>query len=240
MSSRSRWIPVVVFAVTGALAAMPERARAQGDLRPPSGPVPAPGPGPAMGPGPGGGPGGGGPAANAAQRADPLLDPLAALRAFTLTDELSLDENTAGRLFPILSKYDDETDRLLGQRADIQRRLSSAGQLRDPHTIDKLVDEAVGNQHAFWELEDKRLGELRKVLSPAQIARLLVVLPALERQITNQLQRAIDGKPPGAGPGAGAKGGGAKAGQRPRANSDWDDDEDDDAPPARQRPQRPR
>ena len=41
------------------------------------------------------------------------------------------------------------------------------------------------------ELEDKRLAELRKILTPAQTARLLIVLPELERKIQNQLRRAI-------------------------------------------------
>lgn len=114
-----------------------------------------------------------------------------AMRAYTLTEELSLDEATAGKLFPALAKYDDEFDKLLQQRADLQRRLANAGAMKDARAIDKLIDDAIANQRAFWEVEDKRLGELRKILSPHQTAKLLVVLPVLERKIQNQLRNAI-------------------------------------------------
>lgn len=128
---------------------------------------------------------------NVAQdRREAVKKKIRAMRAYTLTDELGLDEKSASRLFPILAKWDDVTDKLLQARVDIQRRLTS-GATTDPKQLDKLIDEAVANQKAFWDLEDKRLAELRKVLTPAQTARLLVVLPAFERRIQNQLKRAI-------------------------------------------------
>jgi hypothetical protein len=177
--------------------------------------------------GPGAGAGGPGAGAaqgpQAAQRREKIKKRIRALRAFTLTDELSLDEATAGKLFPILAKYDDEIDKQLQLRADLQRQLAASGDLHDAKALDRLIDASVANQHGFWELEDKRLAELRKVLTPNQTARLLVVLPALERKIQNQLQRAIEGK---AGPGGG---GGGKPGQG-RNRPNFDDDDDDDVP----------
>ena len=113
-----------------------------------------------------------------------------ALRASTLIDELQLDEATASKLFPIFNHYDDETEKLLRARAEIQRRLASASDLKGP-AIDKLIDEAVANQRAFWDIEGQRLADLRKVLTPAQAAKLVVVLPALERKIQTQLRRAL-------------------------------------------------
>ena len=124
-------------------------------------------------------------------RREAVKKKIRAMRAYTLTEELGLDEKGASRLFPILAKWDDVTDKLLQARVDIQRRLTS-GNVTDPKQLDKLIDEAVANQKAFWDLEDKRLAELRKVLTPAQTARLLVVLPAFERKIQNQLKRAIN------------------------------------------------
>jgi len=143
------------------------------------------------------------------------------LRAYTLTEELQLDEVTAGKLFPALAKWDDEFDKLLLQRADIEKRLKAADAIKDPRALDKLVDEAVANQRAFWDAQDKRLAELRRILTPAQTARLLVVLPVLERKIENQLRRAIRGGGPKAG---GPKG---DLGKNPYRGGD----EDDDAPP---------
>ena len=124
-------------------------------------------------------------------RREAVKKKIRAMRAFTLTDELGLDEKAAAKLFPILAKWDDVTDKLLQARVDIQRKLTS-GTVTDPKQLDKLIDDAVANQKAFWDLEDKRLAEMRKVLTPAQTARLLVVLPAFERRIQNQLKKAIN------------------------------------------------
>ncbi|HEY5927068.1 MAG TPA: hypothetical protein VIV11_35515 [Kofleriaceae bacterium] len=127
----------------------------------------------------------------AAHRREKIKERIRALRAYTLTAELQLDEQTAAKLFPVLKKYDDEFDKLLQQRIDVQRRLDAAGTLKDAKEIDKLIDEAVANQRALWDTEDKRLAQLRKILTPAQTARVLVVLPAMERKIQNQIRKAV-------------------------------------------------
>ncbi len=121
-----------------------------------------------------------------------------AIRAIAITEELGLDTRDAGKLFPVLARYDDDFDRLLVQRGKLNRRLDAAGGLRDPRAIDALIDEALANQRAFWNLEDRRIAELRKILTPAQVARLLIVLPALERKIQRQLRAAV--KPHGRRP----------------------------------------
>jgi hypothetical protein len=134
------------------------------------------------------------PTAAPADRREKIKQRIRALRAYTLTEQLDLDEATAAKLFPALAKYDDEFDKLLVARADLQRRLAAAGSLKDPAAIDRLVDEAVANQKALWTTEEQRLAQLRKILTPAQTARVLVVLPAMERKIQNQLKRAAHKK----------------------------------------------
>ncbi len=151
------------------------------------------------------------------QKRERIKKRIRAMRAYTLTEELALDEATAAKLFPLLARYDDEFDKLIGARADLQKRLVAASNGNDPRATNKVIDEAVANQRAFWDLEDKRLGELRKILTPAQTARLLVVLPRFERRIENQLRNAIQGKGPGANP----------------ARDALDDEGDDATPPAR-------
>lgn len=130
-------------------------------------------------------------------RRDPSVDRRAevkkkirVLRAATLTDELKLDEKTLARLLPVLAKWDDVTEDLLKKRVDIQQRLMTAAG-KDPKVVERLVDDAVANQKSFWELEEKRLAELRRILTPHQTARLLIVLPAFERKIQNQLRRTM-------------------------------------------------
>jgi Spy/CpxP family protein refolding chaperone len=154
-----------------------------------------------------------------------------ALRAYTLTETLSLDEKTAGKLFPVLAKWDDVTDKLMVQRIDLQRQLEAIDSA-DGKAIDKLIDEAMANARALLDLEEKRLAELRKILTPAQTAKLLVVLPRFERRIRNQLSRAIEnrgGGNPRDGRFRGRRGGGFTE------DSDELDDIDDDAPAPRTR-----
>jgi len=138
-----------------------------------------------------------------AQRREKIKQRIRALRAYTLTEQLQLDEATAAKLFPALAKYDDEFDKLLTARADIQKRLDGAGSLKDAKAVDKLIDEAVANQKAIWDTEAKRLEQLRKILTPAQVARTLIVLPAMERKIQNQLRKVVQ-KKKGARRGGGA------------------------------------
>jgi hypothetical protein len=131
-------------------------------------------------------------------RREQIKKKIRALRAYTLTEELALDEQTATRLFPVLSRYDDDFDRLLEQRVEIHRRLRRAGARAGSHdtrAIERVIDEAAANQRAFWDLQDKRLATLRKILTPSQTAKLLVVLPSLERRIENQLRKAIQRRP---------------------------------------------
>ena len=153
-------------------------------------------------------------------RREKIKKKIRTLRAYTLTEELQLDEATAGRLFPALAKWDDEFDKLLQQRAELERQLKAADAIKDPRALDRLVDAAIANQRAFWDVQDKRLAELRKILTPAQTARLLVVLPALERKIENQLRRAIRGGGPGP---KGPKGDLGKNPYAPGADGDDDD-----------------
>lgn len=131
-----------------------------------------------------------------AERREQIKKKIRAMRAFELTEELQLDEGTASRLFPVLARFDDETDKLLARRADLQRKLRHADTMRDPNAVEHLIDEALNNQRAFWALEDRKIAELRKILTPLQVTKLLVVLPALERKIQTQLRKAIVQKHP--------------------------------------------
>jgi hypothetical protein len=124
-------------------------------------------------------------------RRDAVKRKIRGLRAAMLSDELRLDDKALARLLPVLARWDDQAEKLVEQRVDIQRRLEAV-QVRggDPRSIDRLIDEAVANQKALWGLEEQRLADLRKILTPPQVARLLVVLPEFERRIHDQLRRA--------------------------------------------------
>ena len=164
------------------------------------------------------------PAPTAGERREAIKKRIRSIRAYTLTEELSLDEQTAGKLFPLLAKFDDQTDKLLQRRVELQRQLKAAGSLKDNKLIDRLIDDAIANQKAFRDLEDQRLAELRRFLAPIQTAKILVVLPEFERRIQNRLRQAIDHHL-----------------DRPGQNNlhDADDDDDDAARPPNKRPSPP-
>src|SRR5262245_58313871 len=109
-----------------------------------------------------------------AQRREQIKQKIRTLRAYALTSELNLDEKTGNKLWPVLARYDDEIDKLLQQRVDVQRRLNQSASVQDPKLLDRLIDDAIANQKGFWSLEERRLAELRKILTPAQTARLLI------------------------------------------------------------------
>jgi hypothetical protein len=168
----------------------------------------------------------------APERREEIKKRIRAMRAYTLTEELKLDPEIAGQLFPLLARYDDETDKLLEKRVEVQRRLRRAEAMRDARAVDRLIDEALANQRGFRDLEDRRIAELRKILTPFQTAKLLVVLPDFERRIQNQLRKAI-----GQRAGAAGAAGGPRSG--PAAAENDDDPEPDEAPPPRRlRPRR--
>lgn len=150
------------------------------------------------------------------QRAERIKKKIRALRAYTLTEELNLDEDTAGKLFPILAKYDDEIGKRLIARAKLRKQLDTAIGKNDDTAIDSAIDDLVANQKALWEIDEKRFGEMRKVLTKAQAGKLLVVLPALERKVMNMLERATQ------------RGAGGRAGRAGRGRGgDLDDDDAD-------------
>jgi hypothetical protein len=150
------------------------------------------------------------PAVPAAQRRAQIKKKIQSLRAAELTTDLDLDSQTAARLTATLNKFDDETDALVQQRVDTNRKLQNVGPNTPPRDADHLVDDATALNKAFRDLEDRRFAEVRKLLSPQQTAKLMIVLPEFERRIQNQLRNAIQNA------GQGAK-------KKPRDDEDRDD-----------------
>lgn len=143
-----------------------------------------------------------------------------AMRAALLTTELQLDEQTAAKLFPVLSKYDDRFAALLRDNADLRKQAQDAYQRGDDKTLDELIDKIVANQRARWDTEEARFKDVRKVLTPQQAARIFVVLPQIDRRIQNQLRRALGG-------GGGGRRRGRGGGTQPDDTGAGDDDLDD-------------
>jgi hypothetical protein len=126
-------------------------------------------------------------------RRERIKERVLALRAAVLTQELQLDEATASKLFPVLARHDTELQRLGREAANLRRSADEAAARRDAAAINRAIDALLANQQARWAVETARFQEVRRLLTPAQAARLLVVLPAIERRIHRQMRRALDG-----------------------------------------------
>jgi Spy/CpxP family protein refolding chaperone len=113
-----------------------------------------------------------------------VLERMRALRAWRIVEGLKLDEATSARLFPILARYDEREMVIAAERHDIMHEL---GPLTDaPHPDDARITASINRLLAIRAkqraLEDDRIKDLRKVLTPAQQAKLVMLLPRLERE----------------------------------------------------------
>lgn len=115
-----------------------------------------------------------------------------ALRVWRLTEALNLDETTAARLFPILHRYDNQISKLMRANAKERRALrplmKAAGTDKQ---INAAINRMVTRQQQMWKLTRQRFRAMRKVLSAKQSAKLLVVLPRIDRQIRQEIHKAM-------------------------------------------------
>ena len=116
-----------------------------------------------------------------------VLERMRALRAFRIVDALKLDEATSGRLFPILSRYDDRELQIATERHQVMRELRADADAPRPDDARLNADLSRlmairGKQRA---MEDDRIRDVRKVLTPAQQAKLVLLLPRLERDFAH-------------------------------------------------------
>jgi len=133
----------------------------------------------------------------AADRKDKLKKRIRTMRAIVLVQELDLDEATAGKLMPILNKYDDDFAKLATENQQLRKQVDDLGPTAGDKAIEAVIDKMVANRRARWDLEEKRFAEVRKVLSARQAARILVVLPQIDRKILEGARRASRGGGPG-------------------------------------------
>ncbi len=116
-----------------------------------------------------------------------------ALRAWRLTEALDLDEKSAIRLFPVLNRYDAQLLKLARQGHTLRRELRR--QLKAPtpdnRRLNRLIGQMTKHKRNGFRLRNARFADLRKVLTPAQAAKLMIVLPEIDRRIARKIRRAM-------------------------------------------------
>ena len=116
-----------------------------------------------------------------------------ALRTARLIEMLDLDEATAARLFPVLNRFDDQLEPIVRDMGEARREMRAQLESGKPDNakLNKLIDRVVAGREKMQKIEHERLREVRKVLSPAQMARIVVVLPEVDRFVQREIKRAL-------------------------------------------------
>lgn len=143
------------------------------------------GPPPAMPPGPGGDRG------PEELRRD-VVERMRAMRAWKLTEALKLDEATSAKLFPVLARFDDKEMDLGKERNEIMRGLNAEVEAPKPDNarLTQYVDRMLALRVKQRAIEDDKVKELRKVLTPLQQARLMMILPRIEQHFRERMREA--------------------------------------------------
>ena len=128
-----------------------------------------------------------------------VLERMRALRAWRIVEELKLDESASARLFPILAKYDAEELALADERRDIANEIRTllAAPQPDDTKLNAAINRMLANRHKRITSKDERIKEVRKVLTPVQQAKLVLLLPRLEREFAQFIRDVAGGKEDG-------------------------------------------
>ncbi len=123
-----------------------------------------------------------------------VLERMRALRAFRIVDALKLDEATSGRLFPILARYDEREVQIASDRHQAMRDLRADTESARPDDARLNTDLArlLAIRNKQRALEDDRIRDVRKVLTPVQQAKLVLLLPRLERDFAHWIHEVAN------------------------------------------------
>lgn len=121
-----------------------------------------------------------------------------ALRAWQLTEELDLDEETSSRLFPAMNEVDQERWAIEASNRKLMRTMSRSleGSNPDPESINGILDELMANKRELNRVEEKHIERVRQILSPADTARYLLFQIRFQREIKKKAAEAYRGRRP--------------------------------------------
>jgi hypothetical protein len=96
------------------------------------------------------------------------------------------------RLSSVLARHDEALARHRDDARRLRRAVDDAITGGDERAMDAAVEALLVHRRGTAALEEARLRAARAVLSPAQAARLAIVLPLIERRMENRVRRALD------------------------------------------------
>lgn len=124
---------------------------------------------------------------------DQIIDKLRAERMWKLTEALKLDEPTAARLFPLMARFDDQEKALARERGPIVRDLRAAVDAASPDNtrIEALVQSLIAIRARRHAMEAEKVAAIRKVLTPAQMGKLLLLAPKIDDGFRERIREAV-------------------------------------------------
>jgi len=104
-----------------------------------------------------------------------------------------MDQAVAAYLFAIFAKYDERQVILAVERHNIRCELRAEIEVEGAYDagIGTTLDRLAANRSQVYALHDEWIREVRKALSPAQQAGLLLLLPRLERDFAEWVHELI-------------------------------------------------
>lgn len=119
-----------------------------------------------------------------------VAERLRVLRAWKIAEALKLDQATAARLFPLLAKYDERKIALRQEGRAIRRELRAESAAATPNgpKLTAAVDRLLANRARRRALEEEKVREVRKLLTPVQQAKLVLLVPRIERKYARRLR----------------------------------------------------
>jgi Spy/CpxP family protein refolding chaperone len=135
-----------------------------------------------------------------------VKEKIRALRMTRVIDALALDEAGVARLMPIMNHAYDQIGEVTRDTGEARRELraligpSEPDAKPDEARINALLDRILANKLRVEQIENGMMTEVRKVLTPTQMGRLVVVLPEINHQIQQQIRSALGKNGPEMGP----------------------------------------
>jgi hypothetical protein len=122
-----------------------------------------------------------------------IIDKLRAERMWKLTEALKLDEATAARLFPLLAKFDDQERAIAKERGPIARELRDIleGPSADSARLNGLIDRLIDIRKRRQAMEGEKMAAVRKVLTPTQMGKLLLLAPKIDEGFRERIRDAV-------------------------------------------------
>ncbi len=167
----TRMIPTILLAIAVALG--PGVALAQGP--PPGGPPDGPPPG--------------------SPEWEEMMERIATVRIFKLTQALDLDEETAIRLAGYLKDLDAERMELNAQRGRAAREIKEFldGDGTDDARAKELLTEAIEREGRVHDMERELILGLDQVLSPSQQLRFILANREFDREVREMIRQSRKG-----------------------------------------------